>query len=80
MTTAKRQLSAFYVEQGLTGKHLRSAIKHDLKLVKQNVIGCFGYDQRLRPLGPHEDRQLSCLFVWFDSPEGYDYWADRGAR
>jgi len=37
MTTVKNQLRAFYAKQGLTGKHLRMALRHDMKAVARNA-------------------------------------------
>ncbi len=36
MTTVKNQLRSFYAKQGLTGKHLSMALRHDMKAVARN--------------------------------------------
>lgn len=56
-----KQLSRFYKHQGLTGKHLRSALKYDRKAVRVNRPGWVAAD-------------LSRAFCWTDSPQGFDYW------
>ena len=59
-----KQLSRFYKNQGLTGKHLRSALKYDRKAVRVNRPGWVAHD-------------LSQAFVWADSPQGFVYWDKR---
>ena len=70
--SVKKQLQAFYKKQGLTGKHLRSALRHDMRRVRQ-CARAFAYY-----IGT--DRYKDCLseaFVWCDTPEGVTYWLDR---
>lgn len=60
------ELSKFYRKQGLTGKHLRSALKHDRRAVRQNIASqvCCGA----------QDTTLWGAFVWYKTPQGGDYW------
>lgn len=64
-----KELSAFYKKQGLTGKHLRSALKYDRKAVRQNIASpvCFGV----------ADVSLWGAFAWSKTPQGGDYWCAR---
>lgn len=61
-----KQLSKFYKRQGLTGKHLRSALKHDRRAVRQNIAspGISAND-------------LWSAFVWGHTPQGAAYWNAR---
>lgn len=63
------QLSKFYRNQGLTGKHLRSALKYDRRAVRQNIASpvCYGV--------PSDS--LWDAFVWFNTPQGDEYWDAR---
>lgn len=63
MTTVKNQLRAFYAKQGLTGKHLRMALRHDMKAVARNA------DFENWPAW-----SLTAVFAWSHSPEGWRYW------
>jgi len=65
--SVKKQLRAFYVKQGLTGKHFRKAMQHDMKAVRANC------DKYSRP----ESDKLSGCFVFKATRQGFDYWADR---
>lgn len=59
-----QQLRAFYKNQGLTGKHLRGALKHDRR--------------RIRKLSAHTNAEPLCsLFVWGRTREGCAYWNSR---
>lgn len=64
-----KQLSKFYEKQGLTGKHLRSALKYDRKAVRQNISNpkCCG--------APSDT--LWGAFAWIDTPQGCNYWCAR---
>lgn len=64
-----KQLSTFYVKQGLTGKHLRSALKYDRKAVRQNIANpaCYGVSSDT----------LWSAFSWDCTPQGGKYWAAR---
>lgn len=73
--TPNRQLSAFYKKQGLTGKHLRSALKHDRKLVLKNTRA-ENTPQQMQYLRRHP-YGIESLFHWSSTPEGHDYWAPR---
>lgn len=64
MSLVKAQLRAFYAAQGLTGKHRRKAMQHDMKQVK-----------KLRE-SPN-DVSLICLFTWGSSPQEVFYWHAR---
>lgn len=61
--SANKQLSEFYAKQGLTGKHLRKALKHDRKQV--------------RLLKAQDYECLSGMFNWQSSPQGHGYWSAR---
>lgn len=67
-TNCKHQLRAFYAAQGLTGKHRRAAMRHDMRAVKKNaanaapLIGIF---------------PLANMFYFVGSPEGGEYWYAR---
>lgn len=64
-----RELSKFYKKQGLTGKHLRSALKYDRRAVRQNIASTTRY-------GVPSDT-LWVVFVWFNTPQGAEYWNAR---
>lgn len=68
-TGIKNELRAFYADQGLTGKHLRKALRHDMKAVARNIAvqGC----------GYRSVRSLQTAFGWGSSLEGSDYWGYR---
>lgn len=66
--TIKNELRAFYANQGLTGKHLRKALRHDMKAVKRSAI---------KQRGRLDHRSLVHAFGWDWSPEGVDYWGLR---
>lgn len=66
MTTVKNQLRAFYVKQGLTGKHLRMALRHDMKAVAKQA-----YDSDW----PHFS--IIEAFCWVRTSEGSRYWYER---
>lgn len=63
MSTVKNQLRAFYAKQGLTGKHLRMALRHDMKAVARNA----DFEDWPRYGIMH-------AFGWSRSPEGGRYW------
>ena len=68
----KATLSRFYVRQGLTGKHLRAALRHDLRsLRKQGAITDHG---KQIPTG---GGLASCGKKWSELSEGGFYWARR---
>lgn len=60
----KQQLSEFYDEQGLTGKHRRKAMQWDMKAARRNAW--FPDSQRLQG-----------MFSFTHTPEGHNYWAVR---
>ena len=64
-----KELSKFYKKQGLTSKHLRSALKYDRRAVRQNIasITCSGV--------PADT--LWDAYVWFSTPQGDEYWNTR---
>lgn len=75
--SVKQQLSAFYVEQGLTGKHLRKAMQWDMRQVRKEI-------QRKRQgwagpnFVPHSLMDLSwrsmastCRFYWVHRDMGF---------
>ncbi|ARB30329.1 hypothetical protein HOS87_gp04 [Pseudomonas phage phiNV3] len=63
------QLSEFYKRQGLTGEHLRSALKFDRRAVRQNIASRVYYG------GPPDT--LWDAFVWLSTPQGNEYWSAR---
>lgn len=68
--TPRKQLQAFYAAQGLTGKHARKAVAHDLRLARREFM---------RVSTPEYWRYsckfgLSGLFVWHISRQGARYW------
>lgn len=65
----KKQLSAYYAAQGLTGKHRRKAMQYDMKAVRKNTKAFHGYARPVHVLG--------AAFIFKDSPEGQQYWARR---
>lgn len=67
-TNCKHQLRAFYAAQGLTGKHLRSAMRHDMRRIRK-------YSNKYPELVG--GWLLSFLFLFEDTPEGYNYWRVR---
>lgn len=62
----KKQLSAYYDKQGLTGKHRRKAMQYDMKAVKANIPP--------RVVAP---TSLFHAFSWHNSPQGAAYWYSR---
>lgn len=66
----KKQLSAYYAKQGLTGKHRRKAMQYDMKAVRKNIKAYHGpYASSVHELG--------AAFLFKDAPEGHTYWARR---
>lgn len=65
----KNELRAFYANQGLTGKHLRKALRHDMKAVARNI--------QTQGRTVVSDTGLTRAFGWDHSPEGMSYWALR---
>lgn len=71
----KATLSRFYVRQGLTGKHLRAAIRHDMRsLRKQGAITNQGKGI------PVACGLAACGKEWSDLSEGGLYWAKRAIQ
>lgn len=73
--TPRKQLQAFYKAQGLTGKHARKAVTHDLRLARRNfkakpVLFVRSWQARCR-LG------IGSLFVWSETAQGHGYWRER---
>lgn len=66
----KKQLSAYYDKQGLTGKHHRKAMQHDMKAVRENIKAFHGCDSPA-------PTSLGSAFIFDGAPEGYEYWARR---
>lgn len=64
----KKQLSAFYDKQGLTGKHRRKAMQYDMKAVRANI--------KADHCGMRSN-YLQASFFFMDSPQGGDYWYAR---
>lgn len=61
----KKQLAAYYDKQGLTGKHRRKAMQHDLRIIRNSP--------KLSPDTAH----LHARIDWSRTPGGYDYWLNR---
>jgi hypothetical protein len=72
--TINAQLREFYSRQGLTGKHLRSALKHDRRRIREEVtkhqLGWPRYER-------YDPEYLSEAFAWAGTREGAGYWAAR---
>jgi hypothetical protein len=66
--SAKKQLSAFYAAQGLTGKHRRKAMQCDMRAVRRNATCC-----------NIDGWTLGFLFMFRHTPEGGPYWYARDA-
>lgn len=73
--TPRKQLQAFYAAQGLTGKHARKAVAHDLRLARREFAALPG-DLR-EGWKVHCRGGLGALFVWANSPQGHVYWQQR---
>lgn len=71
-TSIKSILSRFYARQGLTGRHFRLAMRHDMRsLRRQGVNTNQGVTRRLG------NGLVSCGKVWDSLEEGMPYWATR---
>lgn len=65
----KKQLSAYYDKQGLTGKHRRKAMQYDMKAARHNAKVFWGHSRELF--------YLMSSFIFMETPEGHEYWACR---
>lgn len=85
-TTPRKQLRAFYARQGLTGKQLRSAMKHDLRQVRRYAI-----DNARNVYPGLSDAQIfrrcnlvgmgiRSMFLLCETKEGVSYWRERSAH
>lgn len=72
MSVIKKQLQKFYRRQGLTGKHLRSAMRWDMKAAKANAVEFA--DEMCEPL---DTSGLSYSFNWGSTKQGFLYWSGR---
>ena len=72
MSVIKKQLKAFYRAQGLSGKHLRSALRWDMRTAKANALE-FAVENGIEL----DVSSISNAFDWSESKQGFDYWADR---
>lgn len=71
-TSIKSILSRFYARQGLAGKHFRSAMRHDMRSLRQQGVNTNqGFAARLG------GGLVSCGAIWDDLAEGGSYWATR---
>lgn len=61
----KNTLRGYYAKQGLTGQHLRQALRHDMRSIRKA--------DTLRTDSP----VMSSRFSWGSTKEGYDYWLER---
>lgn len=72
MITARKVLSAFYVNQGLKGGHFRKALRHDMRSLRIQ-----GGKQRVGRGKARGGGIVNCGFAWDNSKEGAMYWAKR---
>lgn len=72
MSLIKKQLKAFYQRQGLSGKHLRSALRWDMRTAKANALA-FSQDNDI----PLDISTISNAFEWCSTKQGFEYWGDR---
>lgn len=72
--TINAQLSEFYKRQGLTGKHLRSALKHDRREVRRNIAQ---YQSAFAPEDRWIPARIGEAFAWIETREGCPYWSAR---
>lgn len=73
-TTAKRQLNAFYVRQGLQGRDRHRAVRADMKRVREYAKPEDFADCQRFGLG------FNAMFLFCDTREGVGYWAARSQR
>lgn len=72
MSVIKKQLREFYRRQGLSGKHLRSAMRFDMKAAMANA------EASAKDIGePVEFGNIGNAFEWYVTPQGFDYWDAR---
>lgn len=69
-TTAKRQLNAFYVRQGLRGRDRHRAVRADMKLVREYSGESFDAAQKF-------GMGIESMFIFALAPQGPEYWAAR---
>lgn len=72
MSVIKKQLREFYRAQGLSGKHLRSAMRWDMRTAKANALE-FAVENGIEL----DTSSISNAFDWGQSDQGFCYWADR---
>lgn len=72
MSVIKKQLREFYRRQGLSGKHLRSAMRWDMRTAKANALE-FAVENGIEL----DTSSISNAFDWGDSDQGFRYWDDR---
>lgn len=72
MSIIKKQLREFYRRQGLTGKHLRSAMRWDMKAAKANAV-----EFAEEVYEPIDLGSISRAFEWSATKQGHFYWAYR---
>jgi len=61
----KNQLRTYYARQGLTGQHLRKALRYDMRAIQT---------------GPQLLADATCIagrLSWHATPQGSDYWLNR---
>lgn len=76
LNQVKRQLRAFYGALGVGARRAEKLIKSDLARVRRNTAPQTRADIA-ELYGSARGAQLDELFVWIDTPEGYQYWATR---
>lgn len=86
--TPRKQLSVFYARQGLTGKQLRSAMRHDLRQVRKyavehcaagirRVYGAALTDKQVFMHCNSSGVGIGGMFLFSSTREGWAYWEAR---
>lgn len=76
--TIRDQLNNHYDRQGLSGNHRRLAMKADLRLAEKHTDPATA--RWLKTEGHRYAAGLSAAFVWGNTPEGHDFWADKSGH
>lgn len=64
----KGDLRTYYAKQGLTGQHLRQALRHDMRSIRKA--------RQVR----RESQEICSRFDWSSTKEGYNYWLERACK
>lgn len=90
-----QQLNAFYEAAGYSGTEQVEAVSADIERLKVNMIQVnievYGEKSQIAAETRQaieegvfesfvDERDLSTLFIWGNSPEGWDYWNDRDVQ